>query len=34
VITDVNDYRLELASKMGASRAVNVAEQKIEDVMK
>lgn len=34
VITDVNDYRLELASKMGASRAVNVSEQKIEDVMK
>lgn len=34
VITDVNEYRLELARKMGASRAVNVAEQKIEDVMK
>ncbi|MGK0374663.1 MAG: threonine 3-dehydrogenase [Arenicella sp.] len=34
VITDVNNYRLELASKMGASRAVNVSEQKIEDVMK
>ncbi|MBL4673992.1 MAG: L-threonine 3-dehydrogenase [Arenicella sp.] len=34
VITDVNEYRLELAGKMGASRAVNVAEQKIEDVMK
>ncbi|MFT6407103.1 MAG: threonine 3-dehydrogenase [Arenicella sp.] len=33
VITDVNNYRLELASKMGASRAVNVAEQNIEDVM-
>ena len=27
VITDVNDYRLELATKMGASRAVNVAKQ-------
>jgi threonine 3-dehydrogenase len=24
VITDVNDYRLELAAKMGATRAVNV----------
>ena len=24
VITDVNDYRLELARKMGATRAVNV----------
>jgi threonine 3-dehydrogenase len=33
VITDVNDYRLELASKMGASCAVNVAKQNIEDVM-
>lgn len=33
VITDVNDYRLELATKMGATRAVNVANQKIEDVM-
>lgn len=33
VITDVNDYRLELATKMGATRAVNVADQKIEDVM-
>ena len=33
VITDVNDYRLELATKMGATRAVNVSKQKIEDVM-
>lgn len=33
VITDVNPYRLELAKKMGASRAVNVAEQNIADVM-
>ena len=33
VITDVNDYRLDLATKMGATRAVNVANQKIEDVM-
>lgn len=33
VITDVNEYRLELAMKMGASRAVNVAKQNIEDVM-
>lgn len=33
VITDVNPYRLELAEKMGATRAVNVAEQKLEDVM-
>lgn len=33
VITDVNDYRLELAAKMGATRAVNVSKQKIEDTM-
>lgn len=33
VITDVNDYRLALATKMGATRAVNVSKQKIEDVM-
>ncbi len=33
VITDINPYRLELAEKMGATRAVNVAEQKLEDVM-
>lgn len=34
VITDVNDYRLELARKMGATRAINVGKQKIEDVMR
>ena len=34
VITDVNEYRLELARKMGATRAVNVANEKLEDVMK
>ncbi len=33
VITDVNDYRLELARKMGASHAVNVKYQPIRDVM-
>ena len=33
VITDVNDYRLELAKKMGATRAVNVADAKIEHTM-
>lgn len=33
VITDVNEYRLELAHKMGATRAVNVAREKIDDVM-
>jgi threonine 3-dehydrogenase len=34
VITDVNDYRLDLAKKMGATRAVNVAKEKLEDVMR
>ena len=34
VITDVNEYRLDLARKMGASRAVNVANEKLENVMK
>lgn len=33
VITDVNEYRLELARKMGATRAVNVMEQDLQDVM-
>ncbi len=33
VITDVNDYRLDLASKMGATRTVNVAEDSLRDVM-
>jgi threonine 3-dehydrogenase len=33
VITDVNEYRLELARKMGATRAVNVLNQSLRDVM-
>ena len=33
VITDVNDYRLDLARKMGATRAVNVSEENLHDVM-
>lgn len=33
VITDVNEYRLDLARKMGASHAVNVKHQSIQDVM-
>ncbi len=33
VISDVNDYRLELARKMGATRAVNVTKQSIPQVM-
>ena len=34
VVTDVNDYRLELARKMGASRAINVSKVSIEATMK
>ncbi|MBE1300403.1 MAG: L-threonine 3-dehydrogenase [Alteromonadaceae bacterium] len=33
VITDINDYRLQLAEKMGATKAVNVAKEKLSDVM-
>ena len=33
VITDVNDYRLGLATKMGATRAVNVTRQSLKEVM-
>lgn len=34
VITDVNEYRLDLARKMGATRAINVSEIDLKDVMK
>ncbi|MCS6946623.1 MAG: L-threonine 3-dehydrogenase, partial [Steroidobacteraceae bacterium] len=34
VITDVNDYRLGLAKKMGASRAVNVSRESLDEVMR
>ncbi len=33
VITDVNDYRLDLAKKMGATRTVNVARENLRDTM-
>jgi threonine 3-dehydrogenase len=33
VITDINDYRLELARKMGASRALNVTRESLDDTM-
>lgn len=33
VITDVNDYRLTLAKKMGATKAVNVQHESLQDVM-
>jgi len=34
VITDVNDYRLDLARKMGATRALNVTRETIDDTMR
>lgn len=34
VITDINDYRLDLARKMGATRAVNVAREDLKAVMR
>lgn len=34
VITDVNDYRLDLAARMGATRTVNVAREDLKDVMR
>lgn len=34
IVTDVNDYRLDLAKKMGATRTVNVTREKLSDVMR
>jgi threonine 3-dehydrogenase len=34
VITDINDYRLKLAKKMGASLAVNVEKQRVDTIQK
>lgn len=34
VVTDVNDYRLELAKKMGATRVVNPTKETLNDVIK
>jgi threonine 3-dehydrogenase len=34
VITDVNEYRLELARKMGVTRAVNAGKESLDSVMK
>ena len=34
VITDVNDYRLDLARRMGATRALNVLREKLDDAMR
>lgn len=33
VITDMNEYRLELAKKMGVTRAVNIKNQTLQEVM-
>lgn len=33
VITDLNDYRLDIAAQLGATRTVNVSKEKLEDVM-
>lgn len=33
VITDINEYRLDLARKMGATRAVDVSKESLEEVM-
>jgi threonine 3-dehydrogenase len=34
VITDINDYRLELAARMGATRTVNVTRTSLDEVMR
>ena len=34
VVTDFNDYRLDLAKKLGATRPVNLGREKLQDVMK
>ena len=34
VITDVNDYRLGLAAKMGASKALNISRESLDDAMR
>ena len=34
VVTDLNDYRLDLAKKLGATRTVNLRQETLTDVMK
>ena len=34
VVTDFNEYRLDLAKKLGATRVVNLGKEKLPDVMK
>jgi threonine 3-dehydrogenase len=33
MITDINDYRLELAKKLGATKTINVKHQSLEEAM-
>ncbi len=33
VVTDINEYRLDLAARMGATRTVNVARESLQEVM-
>ena len=33
VVTDINEYRLSLAEKMGASRIVNIQKEKLDDII-
>ena len=34
MVTDMNEYRLELARKLGATRTINLNEEKLDQVMK
>ena len=34
VITDINEYRLDLAEKLGATKTINISKEKIEDCFK
>ena len=34
VITDINEYRLDLAKKLGATKTINISKEKIEDCFK
>ncbi len=34
VVTDVNDYRLDLARRMGATRAINVSHESLDETMR
>ena len=34
IVTDINEYRLDLAAKMGATATVNISKESLDDVMK